>query len=51
MARRIKRHRKSGSAHKAKFARIARTCMSKLRAGHLPKKGDFGKCLRRAWRK
>jgi hypothetical protein len=34
-----------------KFAAISRACHSKMRAGKLPRKGDFGKCMRSGFKK
>jgi hypothetical protein len=45
MAKR-KTHSKRGGSQRAKFGKAARKCWTKLRAGNLPKKGQFGKCMK-----
>ena len=39
------------SRQQRKFAAAARSCHAKLRAGKLPRKGDFRKCMRTGMRK
>lgn len=34
-----------------KFQKVARHCHSQLRAGDLPKKGDFKRCMRSGMKK
>lgn len=42
-----KRKARKGGSNRAKFATAARHCHGLLRAGKLPKKGMFGKCMRK----
>lgn len=52
MARRKKARKSSGKrrggrgAQKAKFAKAAKHCWAQLRAGKLPKRGQFSKCMK-----
>ncbi len=39
------------TSHCRKFASVAKNCMNLLRAGELPKKGQFASCMRRGFKK